>query len=38
VIGLVAGVRLVRDQARRTIAPLLLGLAFLLQLLSILLP
>ena len=37
-IGLVAGVRLVRHQARRTIAPLLLGLAFLLQLLSILLP
>lgn len=37
-IGLVAGVRLVRHQARRTMAPLLLGLAFLLQLLSILLP
>jgi len=37
-IGVVAGVRLVRDQMRRTIAPLLLGLAFLLQLLSMLLP
>ena len=37
-IGVVAGVRLVRHQTRRTIAPLLLGLAFLLQLLSILLP
>jgi hypothetical protein len=37
-IGLVAGVRLVRHQARRTLAPLLLGLAFLLQLVAILLP
>jgi hypothetical protein len=37
-IGLVAGIRLVRLQARRTIAPLLLALALLLQLLSILLP
>lgn len=38
VIGLVAGIRLIRHQARRTIAPLLLALAFLLQLVAILLP
>ncbi|HEY7203764.1 MAG TPA: hypothetical protein VIA61_05685 [Methylomirabilota bacterium] len=37
-IGVVAGIRLVRHQARRTTAPLLLGLALLLQLLAILLP
>lgn len=37
-IGLVAGIRLARLQTRPTLAPLLLGLAFLLQLLSILLP
>jgi hypothetical protein len=38
VIGVVAGVRLTRHQVRHTAAPLLLGLAFLLQLVSLLLP
>lgn len=38
VIGLVAGVRLIRQQVRHTAAPLLLALAFLLQLASLLLP
>ena len=38
VIGVVAGVRLTRQQMRHTAAPLLLGLAFLLQLVSLLLP
>jgi len=38
VIGVVAGVRLSRQQVRHTAAPLLLGLAFLLQLVSLLLP
>ncbi len=37
-IGLVAGVRMARHQVRRTAAPWLLGLAFLLQLISLLLP
>lgn len=36
-IGLVAGVRLIRHQVRRTSASWLLGLAFLLQLLALLL-
>jgi hypothetical protein len=36
-IGLVAGIRLIRHQVRRTSASWLLGLAFLLQLLSLLL-
>jgi hypothetical protein len=34
----VAGIRLTRQQVRRTAAPLLLALAFLLQLVSLLLP
>jgi hypothetical protein len=38
VIGVVAGVRLTRQQMRHTAAPLLLALAFLLQLVSLLLP
>jgi len=38
VIGVVAGIRLSRQQVRRTAAPLLLTLAFLLQLVSLLLP
>lgn len=38
IIGVVAGVRLTRQQVRHTAAPLLLGLAFLLQLVSLLLP
>jgi hypothetical protein len=38
VIGVVAGVRLSRHQVRHTAAPLLLALAFLLQLVSLLLP
>jgi hypothetical protein len=38
VIGVVAGVRLTRHQVRHTAAPLLLGLALLLQLVSLLLP
>jgi hypothetical protein len=38
VIGVVAGVRLSRQQVRHTAAPLLLALAFLLQLVSLLLP
>ncbi len=38
VIGVVAGVRLSRQQMRHTAAPLLLALAFLLQLVSLLLP
>jgi hypothetical protein len=38
VIGVVAGVRLARHQVRYTAAPLLLALAFLLQLVSLLLP
>jgi len=38
VIGVVAGVRLARHQVRHTAAPLLLALAFLLQLVSLLLP
>lgn len=38
VIGVVAGIRLSRHQARHTAAPLLLALAFLLQLVSLLLP
>jgi hypothetical protein len=38
VIGVVAGVRLTRQQVRHTAAPLLLGLAFLLQLVCLLLP
>jgi hypothetical protein len=37
-IGLVAGVRMARYQVRRSAAPWLLGLAFLLQLISLLLP
>jgi hypothetical protein len=36
-IGLVAGIRLIRHQVRRTSAPWLLGLALLLQLVSLLL-
>ena len=36
-IGLVAGVRLIRHQVRRTSAPWLLGLALLLQLVALLL-
>lgn len=36
-LGLVAGVRLIRQQVRRTSAPWLLGLALLLQLLALLL-
>jgi hypothetical protein len=38
VIGAVAGIRLTRQQVRRTAAPLLLAPAFLLQLVSLLLP
>ncbi len=38
VIGVVAGIRLTRQQMRQTAAPLLLALAFLLQLVSLLLP
>lgn len=38
VIGVVAGIRLSRHQVRHTAAPLLLALAFLLQLVSLLLP
>jgi hypothetical protein len=38
VVGLVAGIRMARHQVRRTAAPWLLALAFLLQLISILLP
>lgn len=38
VIGAVAGVRLARHQVRHTVAPLLLTLAFLLQLICLLLP
>jgi hypothetical protein len=38
IIGAVAGVRLTRHQVRHTAAPLLLGLALLLQLVSLLLP
>lgn len=38
VIGVVAGVRLTRHQARRSSAPLFLALAFLLQLACLLLP
>jgi hypothetical protein len=37
-LGVVAGIRLVRHQVRPTTAPLLRGLAFLLQLIAILLP
>ena len=37
-IGVVAGIRLTRQQMRQTAAPLLLALAFLLQLVSLLLP
>jgi len=37
-IGLVAGLRMARHQVRRTAAPWLLALAFLLQLISLLLP
>jgi len=38
VIGVVAGVRLTRQQVRHTAAPLLLALAFLLQVVCLLLP
>ena len=36
-VGLVAGIRLIRHQVRRTSAPWLLGLALLLQLVALLL-
>ena len=38
VLGVVAGVRMTRHQVRRTLAPLVLALAFLLQLACLLLP